>query len=87
MIVRVGNIDYTTYTEKVDVYKKMDLSIAKYLSERKLKSAVILRSERNSDDWFMSKVGLNGLLQKFGKLVKIIDVDFEKEYIPNYAIG
>ena len=69
-----GNIDYAPdVAESMMSMKKMDLSIAKHLSERKLKSAVILRSERNSDDWFMSEVGLNEeqyYKEIYGDLVK-----------------
>ena len=55
-----GNIDFAPdVAESMTAMREMDIRLAKYLSQRQLKSAVILRSERNSDDWFMAEVGMN----------------------------
>ncbi len=56
-----GNIGYTKEVcDTMSSMKKMDMLIAKYLSERKnIKAAIILRSEKNSEHWFISELNLD----------------------------
>lgn len=56
-----GNIGYTKEVRDTMLsMKKMDLLIAKYLSERpKIKAAIILRSEKNSEHWFIPELNMD----------------------------
>jgi surface carbohydrate biosynthesis protein len=56
-----GNIGYTKEVRDTMMsMKKMDLLIAKYLSERKnMKAAIILRSEKNSEHWFIPELKMD----------------------------
>jgi len=80
-----GNIGYTK--DVIDSMKSMkitDTLMAKYLSKRNLKAAIILRSERNGEHWYIPEIGLNeGEYFKsiYSKNVNIIDVDFKKRNI------
>ena len=60
-----GNIGYARDVEdSMNAMRLMDEKLAKYLENRDLKAAVITRSERGSDHWFMSEIGFRGgLLQ------------------------
>jgi hypothetical protein len=62
----------------------MDIALAKYLQNRNLKTAVILRSERGSNDWFMPEVGLTeeGYYKSiYGDLIEIIDLNFAQRNV------
>lgn len=80
-----GNIGYKKDVQ--DSMKSMKIAdnlMAKYLSNRNLKVAIILRSERDGDHWHMSEIGLNEeeyFKSIYKKDVKIIDVDFKKRNI------
>ena len=80
-----GNIGYGK--DVVDSMKSMKIAdnlTAKYLSNRNLKVAVILRTERDGEHWHMSEIGLNEeeyFKSIYTKNVKIIDVDFKKRNI------
>ncbi len=56
-----GNIGFAKeVSDTMLSMKKMDLLIAKYLSERtNIKAAIILRSEKNSEHWFMPELNMD----------------------------
>ena len=63
----------------MNAMRLMDITLAKYLQSRDLKTAVILRSERDSDQWFMPEIGMTeeGYYKSiYGNLIEIIDVNF-----------
>ncbi len=80
-----GNIGYSKDVEdSMESMRIADNLMSKYLSNRNLKAAIILRSERNGDHWFMPEVGLTEeqyFKSIYKKDVKIIDVDFKKRNI------
>tara|TARA_B110000008_G_scaffold158544_1_gene159387 strand:+ start:164 stop:1342 length:1179 start_codon:yes stop_codon:yes gene_type:complete len=80
-----GNIGYARDVEdSMKAMRLMDIALAKYLQNRDLKTAVILRSERDSDDWFMPEVGLTeeGYYKSiYGDLIEIVDVNFAQRNI------
>lgn len=80
-----GNIGYgKDVQDSMKSMKIADNLMAKYLSNRNLKVAVILRSERDGEHWHMSEIGLNEeeyFKSIYTKNVKIIDVDFKKRNI------
>ncbi len=75
-----GNIGYAKDVEdSMNAMRLMDITLAKYLQSRDLKTAVILRSERDSDQWFMPEIGMTeeGYYKSiYGNLIEIIDVNF-----------
>ena len=80
-----GNIGYGKDVK--DSMKSMKISdnlISKYLSKRNLKAAIILRSERDGEHWYMPEIGLTEeqyFKSIYTKNVKIIDADFKNYYI------
>jgi hypothetical protein len=55
-----GNIGFQTdVQDTMASMETLDKLLAGYLSKRKLKAAVILRSERDSEHWFMPEIGKN----------------------------
>jgi surface carbohydrate biosynthesis protein len=62
----------------------MDELLSKYLEHRKLKAAIILRSERNGQHWFVPEIGsneedyFNGI---YGITATVIETDFSKRNI------
>ena len=80
-----GNIGYAQDVEdSMKAMRIMDEKLATYLGSRNLKTAVILRSERDSDQWFMPEVGLTEedyYKSIYGDLIEIIDVDFRQRNI------
>jgi len=55
-----GNIGFQTdVQDTMASMETLDKLLAGYLSNRKLKAAVILRSERDSEHWFMPEIGKN----------------------------
>jgi hypothetical protein len=80
-----GNIGYAKdVKDSMKAMRLMDLALAKYLQNRNLKTAVILRSERDSDHWFMPEVGLTEedyYKSIYGDLIKIIDVNFSQRNV------
>ena len=80
-----GNIGYARDVEdSMKAMRLMDITLAKYLQSRDLKTAVILRSERDSDQWFMPEVGLteeNYYKSIYGDLIEIIDVNFAQRNV------
>ena len=64
--------------------KIADKLISKYLSKTNLKAAIILRSERNGEHWYIPEIRLNEeeyFKSIYSKNVNIIDVDFKKRNI------
>ena len=80
-----GNIGYNKdVIDSMESMRIADNLMSKYLSNRNLKAAIILRSERDGDHWFMPEVGLTEeqyFKSIYKKDVKIIDVDFKKRNI------
>jgi len=80
-----GNIGYAKDVEdSMKAMRIMDETLATYLKNRNLKTAVILRSERDSDQWFMPEVGLTEedyYKSIYGDLIEIIDVNFAQRNI------
>ena len=80
-----GNIGYAQDVEdSMKAMRIMDEKLATYLDNRNLKTAVILRSERNSDQWFMPEVGLTEedyYKSIYGDLIEIVDVNFAQRNI------
>jgi hypothetical protein len=75
-----GNIGYASDVEdSMKAMRLMDITLAKYLQSRDLKTAVILRSERDSDQWVMPEIGMSEedyYKSIYGDLIEIIDVNF-----------
>ena len=75
-----GNIGYASDVEdSMKAMRLMDEKLAEYLQNRDLKAAVILRSERNSDQWVMPEIGMSEedyYKSIYGDLIEIIDVNF-----------
>ncbi len=64
-----------------------DKDFAEYLTKKSLKAAVILRSERDSDQWFMPEIGMNEenyYKSIYGDNIEIIDTNFSERNI--YAV-
>jgi hypothetical protein len=80
-----GNIGYAKDVEdSMKAMRIMDEKLATYLGNRNLKTAVILRSERDSDQWFMPEVGLTEedyYKSIYGDLIEIVDVNFAQRNI------
>ena len=80
-----GNIGYESDVEdSMKAMRLMDEKLAGYLQNRDLKVAVILRSERNSDHWFMPEVRINEedyYKSIYGDLIEIIDLNLSKRNV------
>ena len=80
-----GNIGYAQDVEdSMKAMRIMDETLAIYLGNRNLKTAVILRSERDSDQWVMSEIGMTeeGYYKSiYGNLIEIIDVNFAQRNV------
>ena len=75
-----GNIGYQPdVQDTMRSMMRMDQLLAEYVGTRRLKAAVILRSERDSDHWLMPQVGKTEeeyFLGIYGPNVEIVDTDF-----------
>ncbi len=80
-----GNIGYAQDVEdSMKAMRLMDETLAKYLQNRDLKVAIIMRSERDSDQWVMPEIGMSEedyYKSIYGDLIKIIDVNFAQRNI------
>ena len=80
-----GNIGYAKDVEdSMKAMRLMDITLAKYLQSRDLKTAVILRSERDSDQWVMPEIGMSEedyYKSIYGDLIEIIDVNFAQRNV------
>ena len=74
-----GNISYAQdVKDSMRSMREMDERLSKYLRSRNLNAAVILRSERDSEHWFMPEVGLTEeeyYKSIYEDLIEIIDVN------------
>ena len=74
------NIGYAKDVEdSMKAMRLMDETLAQYLQNRDLKTAVIMRSERDSDQWVMPEIGMSEedyYKSIYGDLIEIIDVNF-----------
>jgi surface carbohydrate biosynthesis protein len=72
-----GNIGYQEdVKESMCSMKIMDQLLAKYIKDRGMKAAVILRSERDSKDWSMPEIGMTEekyYHQIYGNCIEIIE--------------
>jgi len=75
-----GNIGYAKDVEdSMKAMRLMDETLAQYLQNRDIKTAVIMRSERDSDQWVMPEIGMSEedyYKSIYGDLIEIIDVNF-----------
>jgi hypothetical protein len=75
-----GNIGYAQDVEdSMKAMRLMDETLAQFLQNRDLKAAVIMRSERDSDQWVMPEIGMSEedyYKSIYGDLIEIIDVNF-----------
>lgn len=75
-----GNIGYAKDVEdSMKAMRLMDETLAQFLQNRDLKTAVIMRSERDSDQWVMPEIGMSEedyYKSIYGDLIEIIDVNF-----------
>ncbi|MDB4619142.1 hypothetical protein OAH15_00475 [bacterium] len=75
-----GNIGYAKDVEdSMKAMRLMDETLAQYLQNRDLKTAVIMRSERDSDQWVMPEIGMSEedyYKSIYGDLIELIDVNF-----------
>tara|TARA_B110000008_G_scaffold190128_1_gene188891 strand:+ start:688 stop:1866 length:1179 start_codon:yes stop_codon:yes gene_type:complete len=80
-----GNIGYSKdVKDSMKAMRLMDETLVKFLQNRDLKVAVILRSERDSDQWFMPEIGMTeeGYFKSiYGDLIEIIDVNFAQRNV------
>lgn len=80
-----GNIGYQQdVVDSMNGMQVMDKLLAKYLRDKDLKVAVILRSERNSGCWIMPEIGMSEeeyYKSTYGDLVEIIDVNFSEQNV------
>ncbi|MBF0205439.1 MAG: hypothetical protein HQK53_00985 [Oligoflexia bacterium] len=85
-----GNIGYKQdVQDTMRSMKIMDLLLSKYILERGLHAAIVLRSERNSADWFIPEIGMHEeayYREIYGNEIEIVDVDFSKERIIHSVI-
>ncbi len=75
-----GNIGFQKDVEdSMNAMKLFDKEFSEYLSKKNLKAAVILRSERKSDQWYMPEIGMNEeeyYKSIYQDKIDIIDTDF-----------
>ena len=79
-----GNIGYPI--DVVDTMRSMrvmDELLSEYIKERYIKSAIILRSERDSEHWVMPGIGTEYDYYRsiYGDTVEIVEADFTKRTI------
>ena len=80
-----GNIGFAQdVADSMKAMRIMDKMLAKYFKSRNLKAAVILRSERDSDDWVMPEIGMSEedyYISIYGNSIEIIDANFAERNI------
>jgi len=80
-----GNIGFSQdVKDSMNSMRLMDEMLSKYLVHRDLKAAIILRSERDSDQWFMPEIGMSEedyYRSIYGDSIQIIDVNFSERNI------
>lgn len=80
-----GNIGFAKDVEdSMKAMRVMDELLSQYLSQRNLRAAVILRSERDSDQWVMPEIGMSEeeyYRSIYGDLIEIIDVNFSERNV------
>lgn len=80
-----GNIGFPKEVQDtMNSMRKMDQLLSRYLNERNLRAAVILRTEENSKDWYIPEIGINEkdyYTSIYSDLIEIIPNDFNKRPI------
>lgn len=80
-----GNIGYQQdVKDTMRSMKIMDHLLARYIKDKDIKAAVILRTERDSKDWSMLEIGMSEedyYREIYGNCVDIIETDFIKRNI------
>tara|TARA_Y100000746_G_scaffold231135_1_gene244197 strand:+ start:2868 stop:4046 length:1179 start_codon:yes stop_codon:yes gene_type:complete len=76
-----GNIGFSQdVQDSMRAMRLFDQNFAAYLNEKDLKAAVILRSERNDEDWFIPEIGMTEgeyFESMYGDNLIILDTDFK----------
>jgi len=80
-----GNIGFAQdVQDSMKAMRLMDEMLSQYLAYRDLKAAVILRSERDSDQWVMPEIQMSEeeyYRSIYGDLIEIIDVNFSERNV------
>jgi surface carbohydrate biosynthesis protein len=80
-----GNIGFgQDVYDSMQAMRVMDKLLAKYLSRHNLRAAVVLRSERDSDQWIMPEIGMSEekyYQSIYGEKLEIIDVNFAERNV------
>ncbi len=79
-----GNIGFPPdVVDTMRSMKIMDQLLARYISARAIKAAIILRAERNSEHWAMNGIGTeyDYYREIYGESVEIIEADFKARTI------
>ena len=80
-----GNIGYgKDVQDSMNSMKIANNLMSKYLSKRDLKAAIVLRSERDGEHWYMPEIGMNEeeyFKKQYPQKVEIIDFDSKSNNI------
>tara|TARA_B100000963_G_scaffold358045_2_gene381709 strand:- start:1708 stop:2886 length:1179 start_codon:yes stop_codon:yes gene_type:complete len=80
-----GNIGFTEdVRDSMEAMKLFDEDFSRYLKKRNLRAGVIMRSERDSDQWFMPEIGMNEeeyYKSIYNDQIEIIDTNFTERNI------
>lgn len=80
-----GNIGFQQdVKDTMNSMKIMDQLLARYIQAKKIKAAIILRSEKNSKDWIMPEIKKSEedyFKDIYGESAEIIETDFSKRNI------
>ena len=80
-----GNIGFTKdVQDSMKAMRLFDEDFYKYLKERDLRAGVIMRSERDSDQWFMPELGMNEeeyYKSIYNDQIEIIDTSFTERNV------
>tara|TARA_B100001989_G_scaffold37351_1_gene22406 strand:+ start:17852 stop:19030 length:1179 start_codon:yes stop_codon:yes gene_type:complete len=80
-----GNIGFTKdVQDSMEGMRIFDEDFSNYLKKRNLRAGVIMRSERDSDQWFMPEIGMNEeeyFKSIYNDQIEIIDTNFTERNI------
>tara|TARA_B100000609_G_C17178317_1_gene415652 strand:+ start:60 stop:1238 length:1179 start_codon:yes stop_codon:yes gene_type:complete len=80
-----GNIGFTEdVRDSMEAMRLFDEDFSNYLKKRNLRAGVIMRSERDSDQWFMQEIGMNEeeyYKSIYNDQIEIIDTNFTERNI------
>lgn len=76
-----GNIGFNKEVrDTMEAMKRMDIQLANYIRNKKIKAAIILRNEKDGPHWFMPQLNCNEkeyFTRIYGDSVEIIETDFK----------